>query len=218
MRKPVSGILRCWVAIGASALLAAMLATGVLLFAADWLRSDTHPRAADMVVVLAGAPERVFYAAELYKAGHARTILVSRPVREHGLRMLDDLGVSFPRAEDVYRQVLERLGVPPEHILIFGRGSSSTYEEAKVLRELLRESRPRLLVVTSPYHIRRAELILRDVVGTAAAEITVVGTPHEPFPSRWWTSQDAARNVLLEIAKITFYRFGGRFESEERSR
>jgi hypothetical protein len=41
--------------------------------------------------------------------------------------------------------------------------------------------------------------------------VRIVPTPYDPFPARWWTDQDAARNVLLELAKIAFYRLGGRF-------
>ena len=218
MRKPARSGLRCLLATAAALLSAAVLAAVFLLFAADWLRGDAQPKAADAIVVLAGTPERAFYAAELYKAGHAKTVLVSIPVRERAFLMLDELGIAFPRMEEIYRQVLERSGVPSDRIVMFGRGSASTYEEARVLSGLIRESRPRLLVVTSPYHVRRASLILKDVMGPAAADITVVGSPHEPFPARWWTSQDAARNVVLELVKIAFYCVGGRFETVERQK
>lgn len=216
MHESRSGSLRCLLTVAAAFGIAAALGAGFLLYAAQWLRSDGVPRRADVIVVLAGTPERAVYAAELYKAGYAGSVLVSKPVRESGFVLLDRLGIAFPLIEDVYRQVLERSGVPPERISLFGRGSASTYQEARALSEALRGARPRLLVVTSPYHVKRAELILRDVAGHAAAEITVIGTPHEPFPMRWWTSQDAARNVLLELAKIAFYRLGGRFETEEK--
>jgi uncharacterized SAM-binding protein YcdF (DUF218 family) len=186
-----------------------------LYVAADWLRGNSKPSAADFIVVLAGTPERSLYAAELYKAGYARIVLVSRPVREPSLVVLDSLGIAFPLMEDVYRQVLERSGVPSDHVSVFGKGAFSTYDEARTLSKMFGSGRPRLLVVTSPYHVRRAALILRDVVGAAAGEITVVGTPHESFPTRWWTDQGAARNVLLELAKIAFYRFGGRFAATD---
>lgn len=76
------------------------------------------------------------------------------------------------------------------------------------MAELGRDKPLKLLVVTSPYHVRRAAMIFRQAYGGAHV---VVGTPYEPFPREWWRSQDAARNVLLELAKITFYLVGGRF-------
>jgi hypothetical protein len=41
--------------------------------------------------------------------------------------------------------------------------------------------------------------------------VHVVASAYEAFPARWWTEQEAARNVLLESAKIVYYKLGGRF-------
>jgi hypothetical protein len=43
------------------------------------------------------------------------------------------------------------------------------------------------------------------------ADIRMIATGYDPFPAAWWKDRDAARNVLLELAKITFYRLGGRY-------
>ncbi|MEW5864886.1 MAG: hypothetical protein AB1773_15040 [Pseudomonadota bacterium] len=37
------------------------------------------------------------------------------------------------------------------------------------------------------------------------------------LPDAWWTSQDAAREVLLEWAKIAWYLLGGRFRAASAS-
>jgi hypothetical protein len=44
-------------------------------------------------------------------------------------------------------------------------------------------------------------------------QLRVLAVPQERFPDRWWTSQDAAREVLLEWSKIAFYLVGGRFRA-----
>ena len=209
---PIS--IRILAATGVLAIVTTLATIIFLFYAADWLREQSAPTAADAVVVLAGPTERALYAAELFKAGYAHQILVSRPAREQSLLVLDKLGIAFPQMDEIYREVLVRSGVPADRIRFFGSGSTSTYEEAKALADLTRDTRPALLVVTSPYHVRRAAMILHGAEGLAAARIVVVGTPYESFPARWWTSQDAARNLLLELVKIAFYRMGGRFEAQ----
>ena len=69
--------------------------------------------------------------------------------------------------------------------------------------------RKRLLVITSPYHILRARIVLRRAL--PGLDVSVVSSNFEEFPQHWWRDQDAARNVLLETAKLTWYLLGGRF-------
>jgi uncharacterized SAM-binding protein YcdF (DUF218 family) len=194
-----------------------LFAIGLLLigvrFIGCWLQYSDKPEKSDAIIVLAGNPTRAIYAAEPYLKGSAPKIYISRPVRRHREKLLDELGVYFPYAEEVYRQVLLKKGVPDSDIRIFGKSSISTVEEAAAIKELFKGSRKRLLVVTSPYHIRRAKMIFGNVLKDH--EIRVVGTPYEPFPQKWWTNQDLARNVILEVVKILFYKLGGRFYSKE---
>jgi uncharacterized SAM-binding protein YcdF (DUF218 family) len=190
-----------------------VLTTSILLFsvrlAGYWLLNSDNPQEADAIVVLAGNPTRAFYAADLYVKGYAPKIYISKPIRLHHERLLDELGVISPYAEDIYRQVLLKKGVPDSHIQVFGKSSISTVEEAEAIKELFKGSNKRLLVITSPYHTRRTKMIIRDVLG--GYDVKVVATPYEPFPKKWWTDQDSARNVILEAFKILFYKLGGTF-------
>ena len=81
--------------------------------------------------------------------------------------------------------------------------------EAQAARALFAGRAPRLLVVISPYHLRRARMIFSDAL--PAASIRMIATSYDPLPSSWWKNQSAARNVLLELAKIAYYKLGGRF-------
>ena len=76
---------------------------------------------------------------------------------------------------------------------------------------MLGTDKRRIIVVTSPYHVKRARMILTGVM--AGYEISVVGTPYDSFQKQWWKDQDSARNVMLELIKILFYIFGGHFYS-----
>ena len=208
MKASTPCAVRCLLAVIGAGVCVILVCIALLASAGDWLRAGPAPETADAIVVLAGMPERALYAAELFKAGYAKKIFVSRPLREHSLEILDKLGIAMPKAEDVNAQILTRSGVPSTDILFFGKGSASTWDEARAMADLIQSKPLKLLVVTSPYHVRRASMIFRQTYGPAHI---VVGTPYEPFPREWWRSQDAARNVLLELAKITFYLVGGRF-------
>jgi uncharacterized SAM-binding protein YcdF (DUF218 family) len=182
---------------------------GVFFFASRWLPDSDVAISADAIIVLAGDSRRTLYAADLYTQGLAPQVLVSRPIRGVREQILKDMGIALPDAEEYERMILLNKAVPAAAIEIFGKGSISTYEEGYVLGQLYAGQTPSLLVVTSPYHVRRVKMILGDAL--PGARIHVIATPYEQFPGNWWASQDAARNLLLELTKIVFYVVGGRY-------
>lgn len=200
---------RCLLGFGVVLAALALLIVGALVFAASWLVRSDAPAKAEAIVVLAGDARRARHAADLHRQGYAPRVLISRPVRTARERMLDDMGVTLPRSEEVDAMVLRRAGVPAERIGFFGDGSLSTFEEAVVLGQMFAGKSPTLLVVTSPYHTRRAGIIIGNAM--PSARILMTPTAYEEFPERWWTSQDAARDLLLEFAKLAYYALGGRF-------
>jgi len=188
---------------------AAIGAAVALSYVGDWLSAGDRPQKADAILVLGGDYSRPFQAAELYRQGLASKIYVSVPAREDQHRLLDEAGIAFPREEEIVREVLLKKGVPASAIGYLGKASVSTAAEAQAARALFAKEAPRLLVVTSPYHLRRSRMIFSDAL--PAADIRVIATSYDPFPHAWWKDQSAARNVLLELAKITYYQLGGRF-------
>lgn len=192
-----------------------LVSTGltVLLTAGIWLApSADPPERADAIVVLSGGLERSFYAAELFQAGLAPKVLVSRPAKEPVVNILDDLHIEHTREEDLHRQILVRKGVPPDAMEFFGEGSLSTAEEARVLARLI-SGPAQLLVVTSPTHVLRARITIESAFRGKGVIVRVVPTPYETFDVRWWQNQGSARSVILEIAKLAYYFLGGRFFS-----
>jgi uncharacterized SAM-binding protein YcdF (DUF218 family) len=184
------------------------LAGAGVYYVAVWLQAGDTPAQADAIVVLAGGPYRAFYAADLYQQGYASRVYISKAAPEPWEKDAAELGISIVPQEMLYRQVLVKKGVPLKQVAFFGR-SLSTAQEAEHVRRLFPGPVCKLLVVTSPYHVRRTKMIFSDMV--PACKTTVVGTPYEPFPERWWSNQDSARNVVLELAKIVYYKAGGRF-------
>jgi uncharacterized SAM-binding protein YcdF (DUF218 family) len=185
-----------------------------LLFATEWLYIDERPEPADAILLLAGEPSRALHAAELYSRGLAPLVYVPKPIHSRSQRVLEELGIPFPPQEKLYEAILVKKGVPKDRIRVQGHGFMSTLEEALAARGLSLEPRHTLLVVTSPYHVRRVKMIFNRVL--PQIRVIVVADPHEPYPRRWWTNQDVARNVVLETLKIAFFLAGGRYLSTVR--
>lgn len=133
---------------------------------ADW------PRQADAIVVFAGGvgesgqagggyQERVKQAVDLYRAGQAP-------------RMIFSSGYSFVFLEaQVMKELAVTQGVPESAIILEPR-AANTYQNVQYVADLLRVSQWRsILLVSSPYHMRRAVLTWRKM----APEVTVIASP-----------------------------------------
>lgn len=198
---------------GIAALLALALLGVFAYYAAAWLKSDDAPIKADAIIVLAGRFERSMHAADLFRAGHAPMVVLSEAVQDSSSRQLEALGIRLAGAAEIHRKILQAKGVPADKIQPLGEPALSTFDEAAAIAARFGQSGRRLIVVTSPYHVRRARLMIAHALDGRGVELAVCATPYEPFPDDWWRSQDAAREVLLEWAKIIFYLGGGRFRA-----
>jgi uncharacterized SAM-binding protein YcdF (DUF218 family) len=200
---------RCAALILGFAVLSGASLAMVLLAAPRWLAAADAPGPADAIVVLSGDYRRLYEGAELYKAGHARRIIGTREIRNPTIQVLEAEGMSFPLHENIVRTLLTGKGVPGEAIGFVGRDVVSTAHEAAALAEAFPSPGIRLLVVTSPYHVRRTRMILSDAL--PHAKLAVVANRFETLPDAWWRDQAAARNIVLEFAKTAWYLLGGRF-------
>ncbi len=200
---------------GGLCLAALALAAAAMLLAGAWLTRDDDlagigpERPAAAIVVLGGSPFRPLHAADLFARGLAPRIYVSAPVRGKDAALLETVDAAPLPQEEVYIRLLKARGVPDAAIRTFGQGLVSTAREAEELSRVLGPGPGVLVVVTSPYHVLRTRLTFgRELPGW---RVLVSGTPYEPFPARWWTTQQTALKVLSETAKLAYFLFGGRF-------
>lgn len=192
--------------------LAAVLAgLGLLATAGFWMQASDTPVACDVMVVLGGDFERPAYAAELYRLGMAPRVYVGRTYRKPGERVLDASHVPYPLEEEVYKALLRKKGVPAQAIDYYGDDLMSTAQEAEAMAAQLGPGPGKLLVVTSPYHVRRARMVFTDAL--PGWDVRVCGAPSQTLPAAWWTRQASARIVLMELPKTLYYLAGGRFRS-----
>ena len=174
---------------------------------AEPLRLSEEPSQADVIVVFAGGvgesgqagggyQERVRAAVDLYQAGYAP-------------RMIFSSGYEFAfRETEVMRSLAMSQGVPASAIVLETR-ASSTYENVVFVYELLEEFDAKtILLVSSPYHMRRALLTWE----AQASDIEVVPTPVRK--SQFYRHARGARLEQLkglghEYAAISWYWWKG---------
>lgn len=211
MRKSCFRCCVVWVC-GALAIIS-VLAAALFGYTGRWLSAADAPRQADAIVVLGGAFERTIYAADLYASGYARRIYLSDPAPEASRNLLDEFGIRIPSEHEISKTILRKKGVAAEDIYGFPGIALSTADEAELLKQMFAGQRLSILVVTSPYHVRRARMIIENAMANTQIRAFFVATPYERYATNWWSDQDSARYTILEIAKIIYYFAGGRFRA-----
>jgi uncharacterized SAM-binding protein YcdF (DUF218 family) len=169
-----------------------------------WIVSDVVGPA-DAVVIFGGGLEvRPFAAAEYYKNGLTKKILVANV----GLDKAEMLGV-LPSHTALNRSVLLKLGVPETAIEIFGPGMSNTYQEAVALREwALRTHARSVIVPTQAFSSRRVRwMVERELSGTGLQVKVIALDDTEYGLSDWWKDDKAIIEFQNEVIKYVFYRF-----------
>jgi len=195
------------IAMVAAVLYLLVFQTNVVWWLAEPLREDRFPQRSDAIVVFAGGvgesgqagggqQERLKQAIDLFKAGYADRIIVS-----------SGFVYSFNEAESM-RDIAIGQGVPADRIELELQ-ARDTYENVTFVREILhRRQLTNVLLVSSPYHMRRAMLVWRK----AAPEITVTPTP--PPNAQFYEHTRGAsiaqiRGIAWEYAAIAYYWWRG---------
>jgi uncharacterized SAM-binding protein YcdF (DUF218 family) len=171
------------------------------------LKLVDSPRPSDAIVVFAGGvgesgragegyQERVKHAVDLYRSRYARHLIFSS-----GYSYL------FQEAE-IMKSLAVSLGVPAEAIVLEEK-AANTYENVKFVKKILERNRwQSILLVSSPYHMRRASMTFQKV----APEIWVI---HAPVPSSLFyddtrgVSVAQIRGILHEYLAIVYYWWNG---------
>jgi uncharacterized SAM-binding protein YcdF (DUF218 family)/glycosyltransferase involved in cell wall biosynthesis len=177
--------------------------TNLLWWAADPLKRSGPPEAADAIVVFAGgvgesgkagggAQERLKQAVDLYQAGYAPVMVFS-----------SGYVYSYHEAEVMRATAIDQ-GVPAS-VIVLEQRATNTYQNVRFVDDILREHRwKKVLLVSSPYHMRRALLVWQK----QAPGVTVVPTPapvSEFYQHTRGASLDQVRAILQEYLAIAAY-------------
>jgi uncharacterized SAM-binding protein YcdF (DUF218 family) len=186
---------RRWLA-GLLAGLAAVLGLHPLLLPplAQALVVNQPPAPADAIVVLGGGSgDREVTAARLYAQGLSDTILTTGgSVPLPGLQEVTWAGLSAA--------ALERLGVPARAVVQIP-GSDSTCSDARLALARLRPDAKRVMIVTDPYHTRRAQWLFQR--GAPGLEVLAIAADPSWFDAaRWWQDEQGLIVVAQEYVKF----------------
>ena len=165
---------------------------------------------ADAIAVLSGSAvirERAQFAAQLYKEGRARKIILTNDNQQGSWSSAEQRNpFYYERAADL----LTGAGVPRSAIVILPQPVSGTYEEASLLRHYAEEQRLNsILVVTSAYHSRRALWTMRQGFENTGITVGLVAVPpgiQAPKPGTWWLHIRGWQMVAGEYVKMIYYR------------
>ena len=194
-----------------------MFYTPLFWYLASPLKISQLPKKADCIVVFAGGvgesgnagqgyEERVGYAVELYKEGYARNLIFSS-------------GYMYVFEEPLVMKALAvSLGVPENAIILEDR-ASGTYENVKFTEEILSKNGwEEILLVSSPYHMRRVALVFNKIAKNIKAKYVPIKNsfyyshPNEDkFGKKFikWIRLYQIKGILHEYLGILYYRWKG---------
>ncbi len=165
----------------------------------DYLIIQDPLKPVDVIHVIAGNDYRTEYAIQLYKQGYAGQIFFT-----------GGWCTSHHYYHGLHGQQLARgAGVPLEATATDESTVTSTYDEALRLKARIDQSPTpvrSVMVVSDPFHMRRARWTYRQVLGSGI-EIVMAPVPFEktPFEQKWWGDDDSRRNVKDEYLKLVYY-------------
>lgn len=178
-------------------ILAALLYIGhgfILKEAGRFLYYKDELKPADVIVVLAGEEtERVEHGVKLFKEGWSKK---DRMILTGGPLIWKYTWASLMQEHAVH------LGMPKSAILLADK-SKTTEEEALFTKEIIdKYGYKSCIIVTSPYHSRRALKIFKRVMGD---KIKIISAPSEESWFRfdeWWKRERDRARVLDEYSKF----------------
>jgi uncharacterized SAM-binding protein YcdF (DUF218 family) len=169
-----------------------------------WIVSDPITPADAVVVLGGGLDVRPFVAADLYKKGLVKKVLLSEVEEEKSV----GIGAAVGHTEE-NRSVLLKLGVPDSAIETFGNANQNTWEEAVALKSWAhRNVVSALIIPTEIFSARRVRWTFRrEFAGTAVQiEVPSFDPPRNYTRAKWWKTEQGVITFQNEVLKYLYYR------------
>lgn len=177
---------------------AALVGIGFLLDA-----PTPPPPRSDAIVVISGDEQMARFreGVRLYHAGFGRYLVFSGAARDAG-----------PSNADVMSGLAVEQGVPAEAILEESQGED-TWGNAVYTRRLLEQhGLSSAILVTSPYHVRRALLTFRAAYEGSGIRLAARSAPDSEWRKQsWWQQAETRRLTVSEVEKLAFIALTGRY-------
>ena len=188
-----------WLLVGAAVLvLTALLGPGFVL---DTPQPPLQP--SDAIVVISGDEQMARFreGLNLYRQGYGRFLVFSGAARDNGVSNAD-----------VMSTLAVDSGVPARAILEDSLGED-TWGNAVHTRQLLAQQGLRsAILVTSPYHVRRAKLTFDTAYAGSGIELSVHAAPDSEWRKlSWWQQTETRRLTFVELQKLAYIAVTGQY-------
>ncbi len=171
----------------ATIILTATLGVGFFLSPQDKLEKS------DAIVAISGGEtaERTKEAVELYKANWAPLLIFSGAARDEGTSNAEAM-----------KTLAITAGVPQENILVEEK-AQDTFENAKFVKEFVGVNKiSSIILVTSPYHQRRAAITFHKFFGDTVKIINHSATDSAWRKNGWWKDSWGKELTISELQKL----------------
>jgi uncharacterized SAM-binding protein YcdF (DUF218 family) len=176
----------------------AMLAPGFILDA-----PQPVPALSDAIVVISGDEQMARFAegVNLYQQGFGKYLVFSGAAYDNGTS----------NADVMHDLAIER-GVPEAAILDEPLGED-TWGNAIYTRQVLEEHGLRsAILVTSPYHLRRAQVTFDAAYAGSGIALAVHAAPDSQWRKQsWWQQAETRRLTLTELQKLAYIFLTGQY-------
>jgi uncharacterized SAM-binding protein YcdF (DUF218 family) len=154
------------------------------------------PRPSDAIVVISGDEQMARFqeGVNLYQKGLGQYLVFSGAAYDNGTSNAD-----------VMRSLAVQRGVPGAAILEEPQGED-TWGNAVYTRQLLEEHQLRsAILVTSPYHSRRAKLTFDAAYTGSGIQVIVHAAPDSQWRKlSWWQQPETRRLTFTELQKLAY--------------
>lgn len=177
------------------------IVVGTVVGVGFFLSPQDELQTADVIVAVSGGEteQRTKEAIGLYRRGYAPRVLFSGAAADK----------SGPSNAAAMRSIAVQAGVPAADILVEEDSVDTRENAANSARILSDLGAQRIILVTSPYHQRRASTSFRQALGPDVEIINHSATDSLWSKSSWWTEPEATWLTLDELQK-TLYVFSTR--------
>lgn len=174
---------------------AGLVVVGVIIGAGFYLSPQDQLKKADAIIVISGGETdlRVKEGVRLFQADWAPLLIMSGAARDEG----------ESNAEAMKRLAVS-MGVPSTQVLV-EKAARNTFDNALYTRELLAEHQiESIILVTSPYHQRRAAITFDYYLEDTTQIINHSAADSAWRKNGWWNNVWARRITASELQKILY--------------
>jgi uncharacterized SAM-binding protein YcdF (DUF218 family) len=168
-----------------------------------YLSPQNEAQKSDAIVVVSGGQttSRAQKGIELFKQGYAPVVIFSGAALDDG-----------PSNAFAMREQALAAGIPSDRIYI-DEISQNTYENAIHTKEIINSiGAKKIILVTSPYHQRRANQTFRAVLGQSNEVLGVSAFDDRWSKSQWWRRGFPLFITLSELWKLGYVNVTGSYK------